>query len=117
MEEERQKKIRGGERKRERGAGGGGVGSGGGGKEASVPRGGWRGKEWKKTRRNYKEYESPKCQVTAGDNVGNWGGRRVVGVGGVEIKGVIIEAEGVTHTWKMVFWSPTTSPSPTVRVS
>lgn len=36
-----------------------------------------------------------------------------------EIKGKkrVIEVGGVTHTWKMVFWSPTTSPSPTVRVS
>lgn len=68
------KRLGGGERKEERGAGGCGVGSGGGGKEASVPRGGWRGKEWReKTGRNYKEYESPKCQVTAGDSVGEPG--------------------------------------------
>lgn len=39
-------------------------------------------KRVEKTRRNYKEHESPKCQVTAGDNVGNRGGRRVVGEGG-----------------------------------
>lgn len=34
-----------------------------------------------------------------------------------KIKGKKIEVKRVTHTWKMVFWSPTTSPSPTVRVS
>ena len=34
-----------------------------------------------------------------------------------KMTGAQIKVEGVTHTWKMVFWSPTTSPSPTVRVS
>lgn len=77
-----------------------------------------RGEEKKqKTRHNYKEHESRKCQVTAGDSVGEPGEEGEQSQGRVEIKGAIMEAEGVTHTWKMVFWSPTTSPSPTVRVS
>lgn len=34
-----------------------------------------------------------------------------------KIKGKKRKVARVTHTWKMVFWSPTTSPSPTVKVS
>lgn len=62
------------------------------------------------------EMSSKRFKMAAGDNDGEQKPREVTEDRG-EIKGKMMEVEGVTHTWKMVFWSPTTSPSPTVRVS
>lgn len=55
---------------------------GGGEKKGKRAKGRMKRKREEKTRRNYKEHESPKCQVTAGDSAGNGGGRRVVAEGG-----------------------------------
>lgn len=76
----------------------------------------WRGRRKQKTEYDYMEHEWRKWKWLLETTVQSKSQNKLENREG-KIKGKKIEVEGVTHTWKMVFWSPTTSPSPTVRVS
>lgn len=91
-------------------------GSGEGGKDECVKKEeSWSGERKQKREYNYMKHEWLKWKWLLEMIARSTSQKKLENRG--EIKGKKRKVAGVTHTWKMVFWSPTTSPSPTVKVS